>query len=1061
MTQSLPSAIGPYPVTGKLGAGGFGTVYAGMRPGTGQRVAIKTMDRMGGDHRTVRAQLLREAQALRAVQSENCLRVYDVIDTAGVFALVTDYVDGVSLRDLLGARGPLSGPEALTVLWGATLGLEAVHSAGLIHGDVKPANILVEPTGNSRLIDFGLATAPGWVSEDDLAPWGSPAYASPEQVQFGYRDARSDIYSLTVTLYEALCQRRPFLGDTLDEVRWRHVNEPLPDPRLLVPDLGDDLTQLLMWGTSKDPAARPQNVATFRDHFARAAAARYGSQWWVGPSVGVASAALAAGGIASGVLVSGLVKSAVPAGIAAFGGVGAGATGTAAAASSTAAVTAGTAASGGIFAATGVKVAAAATALVVTAGGAGTAWVATDGFGSRGSGHVLSGERTGTLTVSDAPVARDLYAYSVDSGEDMFEVLVMEGTRDVASVVVEGTVEDYPEIEWSHDGRYAAVLSPFQLYVIDTANGSVSQRSCVETMNADGSATCSDALTFWGDRIVTTDRAESYYDPLLEETDLISIAADDVDDVRLLFDAEPGTVQWSSVRALDDGTLLALGRDSARYGSGYRGNAPGVLYAFSPDGEYQQLGDGYAEPVLEAVGPDPTTGQPTAVLLDGGSGGACSYGYSLAWVGPESVSGPDSLSDMFVNPEQGQESQDVSDVWFDAGGALQVSAASGLCDDFDGVLDGAPRRTWRFDGEDWVETGEADVLASRDLPSGKRLSVELDGPTSYWMTNEGGRLVAYDGEAVSVVAEGVGVLSTPPLPAGPMDAAAPSEGDYHDDVYRTKCGSPPMFTPVATEATNVGVNITYELRAVCPGGQWLNWSQIRVPLLVDGQTWADGYFNYSTNPYWIPEDGVEHTLTYPYAGTTVPYEEIAGAISGGVNVIEVPCEEGPDNSDDGPVPAAPTSQTGEDTVGSTGAPGSDEELQESALQALQRIAAEDEASIEELDWTAQLSSKRPGTRDDGIVYDTYDKILELHLAHRARYPATLLAWSGDWPGSYGPTSSDFWVTLSGDSYDATRPVLQWCRSEGWGAGDCWAKRLERAGDPVDSSDHPPADARHN
>lgn len=113
-----------------------------------------------------------------------------------------------------------------------------------------------------------------------------------------------------------------------------------------------------------------------------------------------------------------------------------------------------------------------------------------------------------------------------------------------------------------------------------------------------------------------------------------------------------------------------------------------------------------------------------------------------------------------------------------------------------------------------------------------------------------------------------------------------------------------------------------------------------------------------------------------------------------------------------------------------------------------------------LDWTAQLSSKKPGTYDDGIVYD-YDDILALHLQHRARYPDALLLFSTDWPGTYSPKSNDYWVTLSGASEQTTRPVLDWCTQEGWGAGDCWATRPRTSGDPPSNVDHAPPDDANN
>lgn len=317
--------------------------------------------------------------------------------------------------------------------------------------------------------------------------------------------------------------------------------------------------------------------------------------------------------------------------------------------------------------------------------------------------------------------------------------------------------------------------------------------------------------------------------------------------------------------------------------------------------------------------------------------------------------------------------------------------------------------------------------------------------------------VSLSGASVAVAGEqGVIGFTDFPRSAGPAGTDDEASADV---AYTTACGRPPEFVPTATELAGGGITITYVVRAVCPGGQWLNLSQLRVPVVVDGATWADGYFDFSTSPYWIPDgEGTQVRLVYDFADTTVPYADIADAVSAlssggeaeddGTRVIVVPCEPGPENSGDAPVPGDPAYGAASDTLNpSTGAPESAQDAQESALEALQRIAEEDRAAVADLDWTAQLSSKKPGTRDDGIVYDSYDAILALHLEYRARYPDTLLAWSNDWPGSFGRKSQDYWVTLSGRSESTTLPILRWCRAEGWPDGDCWAKRLLTDGDP--------------
>ncbi len=391
---------------------------------------------------------------------------------------------------------------------------------------------------------------------------------------------------------------------------------------------------------------------------------------------------------------------------------------------------------------------------------------------------------------------------------------------------------------------------------------------------------------------------------------------------------------------------------------------------------------------------------------------------------------------------------------------------SGVNDDLHGV-----DQAWFHGDAALVTHAENDELTVYDRTDGEfrwsrdlaRLDTENNEEAyGYWDAQ-----VTLSPRTVAIASPG-GVLGLTDFPAKGEASESDDDRDSDDVAYTTACGRPPEFVPVETEVSGGGITVTYEVRAVCPGGQWLNLSQLRVPVVVDDYTYADGYFDFSDTPYWIPDyDGGDYggegeprelRLTYDFADTTVPYDDIAGAIeadAGTGNVVVIPCEPGPDNNDDAPVPSDPSyGADPADAVTSSGGPATDDaQTQESALEALQRIAAEDKDAVAQLDWTAQLSSKRPGTRDDGIVYDSYDAILALHLEYRSRYPESLLAWSNDWPGSFGPSSQDYWVTLGGQSESTTVPILDWCRAEGWGDGDCWAKRLLTSGNPDKESRH--------
>lgn len=381
--------------------------------------------------------------------------------------------------------------------------------------------------------------------------------------------------------------------------------------------------------------------------------------------------------------------------------------------------------------------------------------------------------------------------------------------------------------------------------------------------------------------------------------------------------------------------------------------------------------------------------------------------------------------------------------------------------------------TWTQDAVLGIDT-EADTLTVRDRHDGdeawsRPLGLYDEDRDDGGMGGTWWRPELADHAVLAIGSDRLlGATDFPARPTGSGSDEGDSDDSGDDTAYATACGRPPTFVPVASAAAFGGVTITYEVRATCPGGQWLSHSQLSVPFLVDGYAYAAGWFDFSDAPYWIPDDGVELSLVYPFENTQVPEPEIGRAIEedgGSGDVVVVPCEPGPDD-EPGAVPGDPSYGTDPDQPATAdGAPdeATDEERDDTALEALRRIAEEDEAAVEALgtSWTAQLSSKRPGTADDGIVYDSYDDILALHLQHRARYPDALLVFSTEWPGSFGPSSRDYWVTLGGLAEATTAPVLDWCRSEGWDEGDCWAKRLRRSGDPAAHTDRGAPDERNN
>ncbi|GAA2602825.1 serine/threonine-protein kinase [Actinomadura fulvescens] len=330
----------------ELGRGGQGRVVLARHDTAGTPVAIKYLDRRAGDRRELE-RLRGEAVMLGRVTDPHVVRLYRFVMNDSGAALVMEAVNGVSLREILREHGALEPEAALTVLKGSLLGLAAAHGVGVVHRDYKPANVVVQPDGLSKLIDFGIAAAAG-----DGAAGGTPAYMAPEQWQGEPATPATDVYAATCVFFECVTGRRPYLGDGIAA---QHREAPIP-----VEDVPEGLRELLVHGMAKAPDERPPGAAAFLNELETAANAAYGSGW---EARGVRALAVAAVALAS----------LLPLGAAMLG------SGAAVAGGAAAGGAAGGAAGAGLLATTGAKVAVAViTASAVAAGGAGV-YVANDG----------------------------------------------------------------------------------------------------------------------------------------------------------------------------------------------------------------------------------------------------------------------------------------------------------------------------------------------------------------------------------------------------------------------------------------------------------------------------------------------------------------------------------------------------------------------------------------------------------------------------------------------------------------------------------------------------------
>ena len=274
MTRTHPSLVGTllerrYRVDRLLAHGGMSSVYRGTDTRLDRSVAIKIMDPRFADDRSFVDRFVREAQSAAQLHHPHVVAVHDQGEEGGLAFLVMELVDGGTLRDLLEEKGPLDVALALSVTEPVLSALAAAHRAGLVHRDVKPENVLIGRAGPHtggvvKVADFGLVRAvasAGTTSSSVIL--GTVAYLSPEQVSTGVADARGDVYSSGILLYEMLTGRAPYTGDTAISVAYRHVNDDVPRPSKLRPDLPPALDELITRATRRDPALRPADAGEF------------------------------------------------------------------------------------------------------------------------------------------------------------------------------------------------------------------------------------------------------------------------------------------------------------------------------------------------------------------------------------------------------------------------------------------------------------------------------------------------------------------------------------------------------------------------------------------------------------------------------------------------------------------------------------------------------------------------------------------------------------------------------------------------------------------------------
>lgn len=247
-----------YRLDSRLAQGGMGEVWKGYDIQLGRPVAIKALRSDAGDSEAKLRRLRAEAHNSANLAHPNIAALFEYYEHDGIGFLIMEYVPSKSLADLYHEKGAMDPIELLPILAQTARGLYVAHSHGVIHRDVKPANIMVSDTGEVKITDFGVSysTNQEQITQDGMVV-GTAQYISPEQAQGKHATPQSDIYSLGVVAYEGLCGHRPFTGATPVDIAAAHVNNPVPP----LPDTVDlQLSQFVMSMLQKDPLDRPKDA---------------------------------------------------------------------------------------------------------------------------------------------------------------------------------------------------------------------------------------------------------------------------------------------------------------------------------------------------------------------------------------------------------------------------------------------------------------------------------------------------------------------------------------------------------------------------------------------------------------------------------------------------------------------------------------------------------------------------------------------------------------------------------------------------------------------------------
>ena len=247
-----------YEILSKIGAGGMADVYKGRDNVLNRYVAVKVLKKEYREDETYVKKFRSEAQAAAGIMNPNIVNVYDVGVDRGLYYMVMELVEGITLKEYIAKKEKLTPKEVISITLQVCAGMEAVHKGHIIHRDIKPQNIIISNEGKVKVTDFGIAKAASSNTTSSNA-MGSVHYTSPEQARGGFSDEKSDIYSIGITMYEMVTGRVPFDGDSTVAIAMKHLQEEIVPPSEYVP-MPYSLEQIILKCTQKNPDLRYPNV---------------------------------------------------------------------------------------------------------------------------------------------------------------------------------------------------------------------------------------------------------------------------------------------------------------------------------------------------------------------------------------------------------------------------------------------------------------------------------------------------------------------------------------------------------------------------------------------------------------------------------------------------------------------------------------------------------------------------------------------------------------------------------------------------------------------------------